>query len=88
MSESTETLNVMSSEVPLQTEVVETSTQAMSESDIYLQQGYYVVQSGDNLAGICRKIYHTTAMMNALCVANDIEDPDAIFAGQKLLLPN
>ncbi|MBR5128373.1 MAG: LysM peptidoglycan-binding domain-containing protein [Roseburia sp.] len=88
MSESTETLNVMSSEVPSQTEVVETSTQAISESDIYLQQGYYVVQSGDNLAGICRKIYHTTAMMNALCAANDIEDPDAIFAGQKLLLPN
>ena len=88
MSESSETLTAMPSEVPVQTEVVETSTQVISEAESYLKQGYYVVQSGDNLAGICRKIYHTTAMMNALCAANDIEDPDAIFAGQKLVLPD
>lgn len=88
MSESSETLTAMPSEVPMQTEVVETSTQVISEAESYLKQGYYVVQSGDNLAGICRKIYHTTAMMNALCAANDIEDPDAIFAGQKLVLPD
>jgi len=47
-----------------------------------------VVQAGDNLAGICRKRYRTTDMMEALCEANGIEDPDAIFAGQRLVLPN
>ena len=87
-SEDTETSGDVLSEAPLQTEMPENSTQTISESETYLEQGYYVVQAGDNLAGICRKIYHTTAMMSALCAANDIEDPDAIFAGQKLMLPN
>lgn len=66
----------------------EQTTQTLSESDIYLAQGYYVVQAGDSLAGICRKIYHTTAMMDELCEINDIDDPDAIFAGQRLSLPD
>lgn len=67
---------------------IEPSTQTFSESEEYLSQGYYIVQSGDNLAGICRKIYHTTAMMDKLCEINDIDDPDAIFAGQRLTLPD
>ena len=66
----------------------EQATQTMSESDIYLAQGYYVVQAGDSLAGICRKIYHTTAMLDELCELNDIDDADAIFAGQRLILPD
>jgi len=66
----------------------EPATQVLTEVESYLSQGYYVVQAGDNLAGICRKIYRTTAMMEALCEANGIEDPDAIFAGQRLVLPN
>ncbi len=67
---------------------IESSTQTFSESEKYLSQGYYIVQSGDSLAGICRKIYHTTAMMDKLCEINDIDDPDAIFAGQRLTLPD
>lgn len=63
-------------------------TQTLSESEIYLSQGYYVVQAGDNLAGICRKIYHTTAMLDKLCEINDIDNADAIFAGQRLILPD
>ena len=70
------------------TETIEQSTQAFSESEKYLSQGYYVVQAGDSLAGICRKIYHTTAMMDELCEKNDIDNPDAIFAGQRLVLPD
>lgn len=66
----------------------EQATQTLSESEIYLSQGYYVVQAGDNLAGICRKIYHTTAMMDKLCEINDIDNADAIFAGQRLILPD
>lgn len=61
---------------------------AMTEAQTYLAQGYYIVQKGDTLVSICKKIYQTTAMMDKLCDTNDIEDQDAIYAGQKLILPN
>ena len=48
----------------------------------------YIVQKGDSMASICRKIYQTTAMMDEVCKANDIDDPDSIYAGQYLTLPN
>ncbi len=66
----------------------ETTAETLSESEMYLAQGYYVVQQGDNLAGICRKIYHTTAILQQLCQINEIENPDAIYVGQHLKLPN
>ena len=65
-----------------------TVTETLSDSAIYLQQGYYIVQKGDNLAAICRKIYQTTAMMEKVCEANGIDNPDAIYEGQYLTLPN
>ena len=61
-------------------------TEAVTQT--YLKQGYYIVQKGDSMASICRKIYQTTAMMDEVCRANDIDDPDAIYAGQYLTLPN
>ena len=61
--------------------VKETAAQP-DEAQTYLKQGYYVVRQGDNLAAICRKIYQTTAMMDKVCEANGIDDPDAIYAGQ------
>ncbi len=53
----------------------------------YLDQGYYIVQPGDKLELICKKIYNTTAMLDKLCEINGITDVDKIFAGQKLVLP-
>lgn len=53
----------------------------------YLAQGYYVVQPGDKLEVICKMIYNTAAMLEKLCEANQIEDMDKIYAGQKLVLP-
>ena len=58
------------------------------EASQYLSQGYYIVQKGDSLVGICRKVYNTTAMMDKLCETNGIENPDAIYEGQYLTLPN
>ncbi len=69
---------------PEQTESEET----MSEAGQYLAQGYYIVQKGDSLVGICRKIYQTTAVMDKICEANGIDNPDAIYEGQYLTLPN
>ena len=34
------------------------------EASQYLSQGNYIVQKGDCLVGICRKVYNTTAMMD------------------------
>lgn len=61
---------------------------SMTEAQTYLNQGYYIVQKGDSLVGICKRIYQTTAMMDKLCEVNEIEDENAIYAGQKLILPN
>ena len=58
------------------------------EASQYLSQGYYIVQKGDSLVGICRKVYNTTAMMDKLCETNGIDNPDAIYEGQYLTLPN
>ncbi len=63
-------------------------TAALSEAQTYLSQGYYIVQKGDNMATICRKVYQTTAVMDEVCKANNIDDPNAIYAGQYLTLPN
>lgn len=64
------------------------ATPATSEAQAYLEQGYYIVQKGDSLMGICKKIYQTTAMLDKLCEVNGIENQDAIYAGQYLTLPN
>lgn len=64
------------------------TTAASTEAQTYLKQGYYIVQKGDSLAAICREIYQTTAMMDEVCKANNIEDPNDIYAGQYLTLPN
>lgn len=64
------------------------TTTVMTEAQTYLNQGYYIVQKGESLVGICKKIYQTTAMMDKLCEVNGIEDADAIYAGQRLILPN
>lgn len=72
-----------------ETVFAETDASAVqNEAAEYLAQGYYIVQKGDNLVGICRKIYQTTAMLDKLCEVNGIEDRDAIYAGQYLTLPN
>ena len=60
---------------------------ASQEAMAYLEQGYYVVQPGDHLEDICRRIYPDRDMMEKLCEVNKIEDVDKIQAGQKLILP-
>ena len=60
---------------------------ALSEADTIKLQGYYVVQKGDNLAAVSRKIYGTTDKMKDICKKNNIENSDQIYAGQKLMLP-
>lgn len=71
-------------EEPAPAEPAET---VLTEAEQYLAQGYYIVQPGDSLRQICYNIYQTHAMLDALCEANNIEDQDTIYIGQKIILP-
>lgn len=47
----------------------------------------YMVRTGDTLSAICWKIYGSDAMMEQVCELNDIDNPDDIKVGEKILLP-
>ena len=48
---------------------------------------YYIVEKGDTLDRISKKIYGTTSQTDAICKMNGLNDGNLIFIGQKLLLP-
>ena len=48
---------------------------------------YYVVQKGDTLDLISKKLYGTTSETDAICRMNGLTDGNLIFIGQTLLLP-
>lgn len=48
---------------------------------------YYQIQRGDTLYTISQKIYGNTDKVKEICELNQIEDPDNIKYGQKILLP-
>jgi nucleoid-associated protein YgaU len=47
----------------------------------------YTVQKGDTLLEICRKQYGSADRLKEVEQVNGITDPDAIYVGQQLLLP-
>lgn len=47
----------------------------------------YVVKEGDTLSAICWRIYGSDTMMEQVCEINDIDNPDDIKVGEKILLP-
>jgi len=47
----------------------------------------YCVQAGDTLAGISYRYYQTTQKVSEICKLNEIENPDSIVVGEKILLP-
>lgn len=49
--------------------------------------GVYVVEEGDTLAIISRKMYGDVNHVDAICRMNGITDGNLIYVGQKLLLP-
>ncbi|MDE7479576.1 MAG: LysM peptidoglycan-binding domain-containing protein, partial [Lachnospiraceae bacterium] len=48
---------------------------------------YYVVRKGDTLRTICYDVYGDYSRVDEVCRWNNIEDPNNILYGQKLLLP-
>lgn len=47
----------------------------------------YVVKKGDTLASISKKVYKSTKYISKILEANEIEDQDKIYVGQKLIMP-
>ena len=47
----------------------------------------YIVQKGDTLMSICRKIYGDSLRYKEIMEINKIDDPDKIFIGQEIKLP-
>lgn len=65
----------------------EASDSASQSSGENGSNGVYVVEKGDTLAIISRKMYGDITHVDAICRMNGIEDGDLIYVGQKLLLP-
>ena len=47
----------------------------------------YVVKSGDNLSNISKTFYGDANRYSQIVKANNLEDPNKIKAGQKLIIP-
>lgn len=76
-------------EETLQTPEEEPSTMETEQSVEQPTEAYteYEIMQGDSLAKICRKIYGDETKLKEICNINQIEDPDHIKQGQKILLP-
>ena len=52
-----------------------------------MSEDIYIVQKGDTLAKISKKVYGDTTHVDAICRMNGLTDGNLIFIGQKILLP-
>lgn len=52
-----------------------------------MSEDIYIVEKGDTLARISKKVYGDTGHVDAICRMNGLSDGNLIFIGQKLLLP-
>lgn len=68
-------------------EDVSTVEAAQGDSNANGSDGVYVVEEGDTLAIISRKMYGDISYVDNICEMNGLEDGNLIYIGQKLLLP-
>jgi len=89
--------NVFPTEAPTQLSSNEAPTQAATQAPTQTPTSSvpvdakpatsYVVQKGDTLMSICRKIYGDGLRYKEVMELNNIDDPDKIFIGQEIKLP-
>ena len=48
---------------------------------------YYTIKPGETLSDVSRKEYNSIKMVDEIMKANDIEDANLVFEGQKIILP-
>ena len=78
------TEEVVSGEVtPPVSEEPQMITSTMQE----MSEDVYIVEAGDTLAKISKKVYGDISHVDAICRMNGLSDGNLIFIGQKLLLP-
>ncbi len=65
----------------------DTNGQAISSSGENGSDGVYIVEEGDTLAIISKKMYGDLSHVDAICKMNGIENGNLIYVGQKLILP-
>ena len=65
----------------------ESTETASGDTQVNGSDGIYVVEQGDTLAIISRKMYGDVGHVDAICRMNGLEDGNLIYIGQKLLLP-
>lgn len=69
------------------TKEASTSSSGFDVSKLDAIPDYYVVEEGDNLGYISLKFYGTKEMMDTIMAANNLDDPDKIYFGKKLIMP-
>lgn len=77
--------NISQAENSQSDEVVETS--AVPSSSTNGSDGVYVVEKGDTLAIISKKMYGDVTHVDAICRMNGLSNGNLIYIGQKLILP-
>lgn len=88
--ENQEETNVSATEEPkdeTESSYEEETPPVLTEAQVCLQQGYYIVKAGDSLEKVCFKIYGNYDKLEEICRLNGIENQNTIFAGQKITLP-
>ena len=70
-----------------ETDKLDKEEEAKEQSERNGGDGVYVVEEGDTLAIISKKMYGDVSHVEAICKMNGITDGNLIYVGQKLLLP-
>ena len=74
-----------------ETEQIQTANTTIKPEEqsipVHVTQATYTIKFGDTLADICNRYYGSTDKIQIICELNNIDDPNAIMPGQKLVLP-
>jgi len=70
-------------------ETVETlqDSTMIQETSATITTSNYTVKKGDNLAAICRAKYGNTDRIQEIIDLNHLSDPNYLYPGQKIILP-
>lgn len=80
--------SAVQSDTPQEIQAVQSgAAQEVQPAQTITTPQYYVVRKGDTLRTICYEIYGDYSHVEEICQWNQIENPDNILYGQKLLLP-
>ena len=74
-------------EVTKTADVQEEQAQDTASQSQAAAQGSYVVQRGDTLSSISKRVYGSAGQINNICKLNNLNINDIIYPGQIILLP-